>query len=252
MQIIHTPKLGARYWALLSIASVLGADLGDFVSRDLHGGHSRGLAPIAIVLASILYAERRSGSRTEAYYWLAIITVRTAATNLADLATHDGRISYGLVVAVLAMLLALLIGLSDWRTTLSDALPRTGGSYWLAMLLAGTLGTAIGDGVADALGLGVALGTVLLGAITIVLFLFRAWPASAIVMGYWLTVVAVRATGTTLGDWGSHTFGLEMGTLCSGVAFLACYLLLPMPETAVRAPLQARPVGGDSLQGLDR
>ncbi len=239
MQIIHTPKLGVRYWGLLSVASVLGADIGDFVSHDLHGGHWRGLAPMAVVLAAILFTERRSRTRTEAFYWLAIITVRTAATNLADLATHDGQISYGWVVAVLATLLTLLVGLSHRRTEPSGTLPKTGGAYWLAMLLAGTLGTAIGDGVADALGLGVTMGTALLGSLTGVLFVFRAWPAAAITVGYWLTVVAVRAAGTTLGDWGAHSFGLELGTLCSGVAFLACYVLLPRSEAAVRPSLQA-------------
>ena len=29
MHTIHTPKLGARYWGLLCLASVFGADLGD-------------------------------------------------------------------------------------------------------------------------------------------------------------------------------------------------------------------------------
>ena len=85
MQAIHTPTLSPRYWGLLSIASVFGADVGDFVSHDLHGGHWRGLAPMAVVLAAILLVERRSRRPTEIFYWLAIITVRTAATNLADL-----------------------------------------------------------------------------------------------------------------------------------------------------------------------
>ncbi len=239
MQIIHTPKLGVRYWGLLSIASVFGADLGDFVSHDLHGGHWRGLAPMAVVLAAILVAERRSSSPTHAYYWLAIITVRTAATNLADLATHDGKLSYGWVVAVLAILLALLIGLSSPRREPAGSLPKTGSAYWLGMLLAGTLGTAIGDGVADALGLGVDMGTALLGTVAAVLFTLRAWPAAATTAGYWVTVVAVRAAGTTLGDWGSHSFGLELGTLCSGMVFVACYALLPRSAAAVRAPLGA-------------
>jgi uncharacterized membrane-anchored protein len=231
VQAIHTPMLSPRYWGLLSIASVFGADVGDFVSHDLHGGHWRGLAPMAVGLAAILLAERNSKRPTEIFYWLAIITVRTAATNLADLGTHDGQLPYGWVVVALALLLAALAALTNRRTT-TGALPATGNAYWLGMLIAGTLGTAIGDGTADALGLGVAMGTVVLGAITAVLFVLRAWPAAAITAGYWVTVVAVRAAGTTMGDWSAHTIGLEVGTLCSGLVFIAGYLLLPKRRIA--------------------
>ena len=239
MQIIHTPKLGFRYWGLLCIASVAGAGLGDFVSRDLHGGHWRGLAPIAVVLAAILFGERRSKVPTEIYYWSAIIIVRTAATNLADLATHDGKIPYGYAVSILAVLLALLVGLTGRRNESAGTLPQPGGAYWLGMLLAGTLGTAAGDGVADALGLGVQMGTALLGAVTAVLLALRAWPAAATTMGYWVTVVSVRAAGTTLGDWGSHTVGLERGTLCSCTVFVACYVLSRRSEAVTVARLRS-------------
>jgi uncharacterized membrane-anchored protein len=43
----------------------------------------------------VLWAERRTRIPTEAYYWLAIIVLRTAATNLADLSTHDLKLGYG-------------------------------------------------------------------------------------------------------------------------------------------------------------
>lgn len=233
MQAIHTPKLGPRYWAIIAVASVFGADLGDVVSHDLHGGHWRGLAPMAAMFAAILLAERRSRTPTDVFYWLAIVTVRAAATNLADLATHDGRLPYAAVTAALVALLAAVT--FPTRRTAPGRLPATGPAYWLGMLLAGTLGTAIGDGTADALGLGVAGGSVVLGAVTAGLLLLRAWPAAAVTAGYWVTVVAIRATGTTLGDWGAHTLGLELGTLCSGLVFAACILLLrhsPRPALA--------------------
>jgi uncharacterized membrane-anchored protein len=71
-----------------------GANTGDFLSHNLHLGHWRGLAPLAVVFLLIVWAERRARIATEAYYWLAIIVLRTAATNLADLATHDFGLGY--------------------------------------------------------------------------------------------------------------------------------------------------------------
>ncbi len=224
MKAIHLPTLGPCYWALISLASVFGANLGDFISHDLHGGHWRGLLPLLAILLALLTAERRSTRPTELFYWLAILTVRAAATNLADLATHDGGVPYLWAVLALAALLALVTGLVG-RTRGASGMPAATGVYWLGMLLAGTLGTAIGDGTADELGLGVVAGSAVLGLVAAGLFGLRRVVASAAT--YWLTVVAVRAAGTTLGDLCAHTLGLEWSTVLTGLLFAAAYLALP-------------------------
>src|SRR5436853_7742351 len=79
------PAIAPRYWTAILVASMAGANTGDFFSHDLHLGHTRGLLPLALAFALVLWAERRAKAASEAYYWLAIIVVRTAATNLADL-----------------------------------------------------------------------------------------------------------------------------------------------------------------------
>ncbi len=35
----NTPAINARYWTAISLASIFGANLGDFASRILHLGH---------------------------------------------------------------------------------------------------------------------------------------------------------------------------------------------------------------------
>ena len=129
MRTRHVPRTGPRYWSALSVASVFGANMGDFVSHDLHGGHWRGLGPLALLFALILGAEARSLRHAqavpesgwgEAYYWLAIVTLRTAATNLGDLATHDFHLSFPLTVAGLAMVLAALVALARRSSAARD------------------------------------------------------------------------------------------------------------------------------------
>lgn len=231
LQSIHLPMLGRRYWLLISTASIFGANLGDFVSRDLHGGHWRGLLPLLAILVGLLAAERRSIRPTDLFYWLGIIVVRTAATNLADLITHDGKLPYAWAVGGLAILLAAIVA-TVIRRTEADRLPRIDERYWLAMLLAGTLGTAIGDGTADELGLGLLAGSAVLGAVTAVLFGLRAVVANAAT--YWITVTAVRSAGTTLGDLAAHTVGLEWSTLATFLVFAAAYAWLPS-QASMRA-----------------
>ncbi|MDP9097307.1 MAG: hypothetical protein M3N26_12270, partial [Pseudomonadota bacterium] len=82
MTFLHVPTLNARYWAAIALTSVFGANMGDFVSRDLHKGHVAGLPYIFAVFLLILVAARYSRGAWEGWFWLAIITLRTAATNL--------------------------------------------------------------------------------------------------------------------------------------------------------------------------
>src|SRR5216684_8177801 len=168
------PTIDARYWTAILAASMCGANTGDFVSRILGLGHTRGLLPLGLIFLAIVWAETRSKLPTEAYYWLAIIVLRTGATNLADLGTHDLKLGYFLFMGVLtALIVAMLlldrvrgvqpIGVAGpdgrWHT-----LPATDASYWITMLAAGTLGTAAGDWVAEETGLGLGYGSALLVA----------------------------------------------------------------------------------------
>ena len=228
MQPRNVPATGPRYWTAISIASVFGANLGDFVSHDLHLGHIRGVLPLALVFTVIFLTERRAKSRTEVYYWLAIITLRTAATNLADFATHDLRLGFGLVIAGLAALLLALLLFERFVTSAADApngLPPPNGRYWAAMLIAGTLGTALGDALSDGLGLGVGLASALLGVVLLAVFCLRAQPAFVTKESYWLTIVAVRTAGTTVGDLLAHSLRLEPSTAVSGLLLAGTLLL---------------------------
>ena len=87
MQQIHLPALGARYWTALCLASIFGANMGDFFAHDLGLGHVAGLPIFALALLIVVASERFDRTVHQAYYWTAIIIVRTAATNFAPAAT---------------------------------------------------------------------------------------------------------------------------------------------------------------------
>ena len=232
MQVKNLPTIAARYWIAILAASMCGANTGDFISHNLHLGHTRGLLPLAALFALILWVEKRSMMASEAYYWLAIIVIRTAATNLADLATHDLKLGYGAVETGLAALLVVVlladrgrggVAVPGTRTIGGRNLPATDAQYWIAMLIAGTLGTATGDFAAGDLGLGLGFGSVVLGAI------FAAVLPIAMQVGgmskpwYWASIVAARSAGTTMGDFVANHHGLNLGLPLS-TAFTACLL----------------------------
>jgi uncharacterized membrane-anchored protein len=193
MQVKNSPSITSRYWTAIIVASMCGANTGDFLSHNLYLGHYRGLLPLAAIFTAILWAETRARVATEAYYWLAIIVLRTAATNLADLGTHDFGLSYGLIETGLMLLLILAVALDPARWKNREPadsvrvlkLPATDTPYWIAMLIAGTLGTATGDFIAAPLGLGLFFGSAVL-TILFAAILFVSWRFGEMTVAwYW-------------------------------------------------------------------
>jgi uncharacterized membrane-anchored protein len=240
----NLPMINARYWIAILAASMCGANTGDFASRILGLGHTRGLIPLALIFLAIVWAERRSNVATEAYYWLAIIVLRTGATNLADLGTHDLELGYFLCMGVLVGLMVVMLlidrarGVEPTGVVGSDgrcSLPATDASYWVTMLAAGTLGTVAGDWVAEKAGLGI--GSVVLVAVLIVIWFVSDQHGKMTKAWYWLTIVAARTAGTTLGDFLASRRGLNLGlvvsTICTSL-LLAGILILWRDRRATR------------------
>lgn len=226
MRIASSPALDRRYWLSISIASVTGANLGDFVSHDLGFGHLRGVPLLALLFGLVLRLERRARRGGTGFYWAAILLLRTGATNIADLLTHDLRCPPLACIAALGLLLLGLVGRGGPRAPDPPALPRTTSSYWGAMFVAGTLGTVIGDWVAGPLGLGLPAGTAIL-AIPVAVLLARRGAAGIGRNGYWGAIVSVRSAGTCAGDFlADAVFGLPLSTAVTGASLLL----------AVRAP----------------
>lgn len=241
MRSVNVPALGLRYWVALVLASIFGANTGDFAAHNLHLGHALGLIPLALIFGAILFAESRSRVSSEAFYWFAIVTMRTAATNLADLFDHDLHVAPLVVIAVLALALAALV-LTDREAFArlrgeAAAVPATDGRYWTAMLVAGVLGTALGDYCADDLGLDAGPAALVNVAVLAVLLGLGRRRGLDVKAFYWITVVWVRTAGTDAGDWlASHDglgLGLALSTTLTGLAFGALVALWrPSPAPA--------------------
>src|SRR5882757_3079794 len=158
MRTRNLPTIDAGYWAAIAAASICGTNTGDLAAGPLGLGHVRGILPLAAIFLAIVWAEKMLDWTTMAFYWLAIIVLRTMATNIADFATHDLKLSYPVFVLLLIAFMGAMIGADRFRihtmaqqTARLDArLPTTDWRYWVVMLAAGVLGTALGDWLADA------------------------------------------------------------------------------------------------------
>jgi uncharacterized membrane-anchored protein len=242
MQQIHLPTLGARYWAALCLASIFGANMGDFFARNLGLGHVAGLPLLALALAIVIAAERFDRSVHQVYYWTAIIIVRTGATNFADFACGDMKLPRGLVIIGLtAALIAALFASWQfaWRrqsgeNKTSDTVLRADAGYWISMFIAGTLGTVIGDYCSHDLHLGDGGASLLLVPILALVFVIVRNGRFPALPYYWLTIVTVRSAGTAVGDLvaGRTMLGLPLGTLVTGTLFVVLLVMWKEPAAS--------------------
>lgn len=241
MKPIHLPALGPRYWAALCIASIFGANMGDFFAHNLGLGHVAGLPFLAAALAIVTLAERFDMLRHQAYYWCAIIIVRTAATNFADFAAGDLKLPRLWIMVILAILLIAAVWLSwrfawRWLANKTDEVLCADLGYWVCMFLAGTLGTVIGDYSSHNLKLDDVGAAILLSPMVVLLFFAGRDGRLLLLPFFWTTVVAIRAAGTAIGDYlaGRHMLGLPVSTAVTGAVFVVLLLIWKERARAVQ------------------
>ena len=202
----NLPAIDAGYWVAIVAASMCGTNAGDLAAGPLGLGHIHGILPIGAVFLGIIWAERALSWTTVAFYWLAIIVLRTMATNVADLAAHDLGLPRPAFLLLLVAFMAAMLWADQLRRERAPAGDEgrpdplvAGWSYWMLMLAAGVLGTAMGDWLAEDLGLGVYWAS----TIGLPLFAGAVWAAYRLGLGkpwYWLAIVTCRTWGTDLGD----------------------------------------------------
>jgi uncharacterized membrane-anchored protein len=207
------------YWFCLFAASALGTNLGDLWVRDVIGGRIGSFASLALIAVAGIGASRGRHRAAEAAFWLTIVVLRAAATNVGDFVTHDLRLGFVGPSLVLAAA-TLVAGSVTWPGP--EGTPVVDLRYWVAMLLAGIVGTMAGDLASHILGLYGAALCLCLAMVLMVAVRSRLAPAS--VLAYWVVVLVERTAGTPVGDSlaSAHAvgLGLPMATLCTTTMLL--------------------------------
>lgn len=224
---------GPTFWLAMFAASAFGTNLGDFWVDGLALDRPSSFAVLASVCLVAVWGDARLGRRTEAFYWVAIVALRAAATNLADFMTHDLAASYLLALVVLGG--ATLLAGRLTRPGLDGRSPVIDRWYWAAMLAAGVFGTVGGDMASHAMGF-YAAAACLSTLLAVTLAIGRRLVPGAMT-AYWCAVLAERCAATPVGDALASRHGMGLGLplamACTGGAFLTTLL--------VRQAVGARP-----------
>ncbi|WP_353653272.1 hypothetical protein [Arthrobacter sp. TPD3018] len=207
-------------------------------------GYLLGTAIFGLLLVGLVWLQIRARRFNPWLYWATIIASTTAGTTLADFATRSLGIGYpGGSLLLLGCVLASL--LSWYRTLGSVAVdtvvgPRAETFYWITITLSQTLGTALGDWIADgSLGYsGAAL--VFGGALIVIAVLYLRTQVSRVIL-FWAAFILTRPLGATVGDFldkpvtkGGLAFSRPVATIVLGVTI--ALLILVLPQRAGRHP----------------
>lgn len=199
------PEVVLLFWILKIAATTLGETGGDAVSMSLGLGYLAGTAIFAVLFAAAVYAQIRAEDFHPVLYWATIIATTTVGTTLADFVDRSLGIGYA---GGTSILLALLLGsLFAWHRALgsisveSIVTAKAEIFYWVTIMFSQTLGTAVGDWVADTEGFGFAGGIlifVVLLAAVVAAYRFTKADRTAL---FWTAFVLTRPLGAVVGDF---------------------------------------------------
>ena len=227
------------FWIIKICATTLGETAGDLLSMTMNVGYGvSSVILIGLFLVSVI-AQLMSNSFHPVLYWTVILTTSTAGTTMSDF--MDRTLGLGYAKGSLILVTCLVIVLAIWRfseKSLSVSNIQTTKAelfYWVAILFSNTLGTALGDFLADDSGLGFLGGAALIGCIIALIALTYYITQLNRVMLFWLAFVLTRPFGATFGDLLTKPLekgGLGFGTIGSS-AFLAVLLVAFITYTII-------------------
>src|ERR1700712_2818082 len=207
------PEVTLGFRIIKILATTLGETGGDAVTMSMfhadkdanNGGYLIGTAIFLVIFLAAVIAQIMVKRFSAPIYWFAIVASTTVGTTLADF--FDRSLGIGYTGGAAILLACVLASLALWYFTLgtvsveSVATPKAEMFYWLTITFSQTLGTALGDWMADDTGLGYSGGALVFGAALIVLAALYYWTRISRVLLFWAAFILTRPLGATVGDF---------------------------------------------------
>ena len=249
LRLSKVPEITLAFWIIKIGATTLGETGGDALSMTLRLGYAISTAIFFAFFLATVAAQVRARSFHPYLYWAVIVATTTAGTTMADFADRSLGIGYVGGSLILFALVLLVLGLW-WRIEGSVSVrhitsPRVEMFYWATILFSNTLGTALGDFLADS-GPGYEGGALIFGAGLAVIAVAYYTTRLAPTLLFWMAFILTRPLGATLGDMLTKpqaNGGLDLSRITSSaaIALIIIVLILVTPQRAGGHPGQAQP-----------
>ncbi len=256
--VAKVPQVTLLFWIIKILATTLGETGGDAVTMSWLGettsaakgtGYLIGTAIFGVIFIAAVLVQIRAKKFHPFLYWLTIVATTTVGTTLADYCDRSLGIGYtgGSTILLTCVVASLLI----WRWSTGSIsietvnTPKVEVFYWVTIMFSQTLGTALGDWVADTNAMGYLGAAAVFGGLLLLTALLYYFTSLSRAVLFWAAFILTRPLGATVGDFLDKPHangGLELSRYWASavlaVFIVGCILLLP--QRAERRPFPAR------------
>lgn len=227
------PQITLAFWVMKICATTLGETAGDLLSMTLNVGYGVSTLILLGLFVVTLVCQLAAKSYHPFLYWTVILSTSTAGTTMSDYMDRTLGVGYAAGSLILVTILASILAL--WRLTVGTLSVndirtfKVESFYWTAILFSNTLGTALGDFLADSSGLGFAGGALLIAGLIALIALANLYTEMSKTLLFWMAFVLTRPLGATMGDVLTKTpaqGGVGFGTIGSSLVLASILVCL--------------------------
>ncbi|MCH7370065.1 hypothetical protein [Aeromonas sp. MR16] len=227
------PEITLAFWVTKILATTLGETGGDAVTMSMDLGYLVGTVIFSATFLIAAYFQVSAKSYHPTLYWATIIATTTVGTTMADFA--DRSLGMGYAGGSTLLLILLSGSFMVWYraqgkiSTSAISSPRTEMFYWVTIMFSQTLGTALGDWMADDAGFGYAGSAVLFGGMLLAIVAAYFWSQVSRTLLFWAAFIITRPLGAVVGDFLDKPVskgGLELSRYSASVALLVAIAAL--------------------------
>jgi len=237
------PEVTLGFWIIKILATTLGETGGDTFSMTMDLGYLVSTAIFLSVLLLLVTIQIAAKKFHVLLYWAVIVASTTAGTTMADFATRSLGIGYAGGSLVLFACLTTVLGLWYWSlgsiSVETVSTPKVEAFYWAAITASQTLGTALGDWLADT-GLGYEGGALVFASGLALLAAAYFWTNTSRVLLFWVAFILTRPLGATVGDFidkpldqGGLALSRPLASAIVAALMIVCILILPQRAGSV-------------------
>lgn len=247
------PAVTLGFWIIKILATTLGETGGDALTMSVfhadtnahNGGYLIGTGIFLAVFVAAVAAQISTKKFNPWIYWLAIVASTTVGTTMADF--FDRSLGIGYTGGASILFLCVLASLAIWYFAMGSidvqtvATPKVEIFYWITITFSQTLGTALGDWLADTGGLGYDGGALVFGAALVIVAALYYWTNVSHVLLFWAAFILTRPLGATVGDFldkplAHGGLALSRYTASAVLAAFIVALIALLPQRAGRHP----------------
>ncbi len=216
----RVPHIILLYWIIKIASTTLGETGADMFSMTFDLGYGGTIALFMGIFLLFLGIKLSMNCYDPLMYWLVFTATAIVGTAISDFI--DRTLGFGYAGGSLILFSLLLSVLALWyRQEKSISVENITSLpaelyYWLAFLVANTLGTAAGDFLADELGIGFMNSTLIIAGLLILASILHFYTKVSSLLLFWTAFVLTRPFGATFGDLltkSQEQGGLGFGTI---------------------------------------